>query len=908
MVLSINEIKKRAVEFSHEWKDETRERAEAQTFWNDFFNVFGITRRRVASFDKPAVRTDGGNGFIDLFWKGKLVVEHKSGGKDLNKAYTQALDYFNGLEEEELPKYVIVTDFKKFRLYNLDDNTQKEFDILNLIDNIGLFDFISGYERIIFENEDPVNIKAAELMGKLHDSLKENGYEYHDLEILLVRLMFCLFADDTDIFEKGRFREFIKKKTKLDGSDAGQNILALFEILNTSEEKRQKSLDEDLKRFPYIDGSLFEERISVPSFDSTTRENLLKCCHFDWSTVSPAIFGSLFQSVMNQEERHELGGHYTSEKNILKTINALFMDNLNKDFESHKNNKRYLEDMLEKIGKIKILDPACGCGNFLMIAYRELRRLQIKIHKQIRKLEGIMSQQVLDITFERDLNVDSMYGIEILEFPASIAKVGLWLIDHIVNRELSKEFGLYFRRLPLKKTANIHIGNALNTDWNVIIQKEKLTYILGNPPFISKQDRTEEQQKDMDIVCKGVNNYGLLDYVACWYIKSADYIQNTEIKVGLVSTNSITQGEQVGVLWSYLLNKNIKIIFGHRTFKWSNDARGKAQVHVVIIGFSSIDSKEKYIYEYDKPDSEPIKIKANNINPYLIDQKNILILNRNKPICDVPEISFGSMPNDDGNFLFTDEEKNKFLQEEPSAKKFIKHFISAKEFLHNENRWCLWLKDVSPSELNNLKLVKERVAKVKEYRLSSKREATRKLAQTPYLFGEIRQPSNDYILIPRVSSENRNYIPIAFFDKNYIVGDTCLCIPNATMYHFGVLISEMHMVWMRQVCGRMKSDYRYSNSLVYNNFPWSEDVTAEKIKYVEDAAKLVISIRKKYNSSLADLYNPLSMPKDLLQAHNKLNRLVDKCYRTKPFKSDLERLEYLFDLYDHHIIKDQKKL
>ncbi|MCX6746652.1 MAG: class I SAM-dependent DNA methyltransferase, partial [Candidatus Pacearchaeota archaeon] len=453
MVLSINEIKKRAVEFSHEWKDETKERAEAQTFWNDFFNVFGITRRRIASFDKPAIKTDGGKGFIDLFWKGKLVVEHKSTGKDLNKAYSQALDYFNGLEEEELPEYVIVTDFKKFKLYNLEDDTEKEFDISDLIDNIGLFDFISGHERIIVENEDPVNIKAAQLMGKLHDSLKDNGYIGDNLEILLVRLMFCLFADDTDIFEKSRFREFIKAKTKIDGSDTGQSIIALFEILNTPDDKRQKNLDEDLNRFPYIDGSLFEERISVPSFDSTTREILLECCHFDWSLVSPAVFGSLFQSVMDQEERHELGGHYTSEKNILKTINALFMDNLNKDFESHKNNKKYLEDMLEKIGKMKLLDPACGCGNFLMIAYRELRRLQIKVHMQLRKLQGKISQKVLDVTFEKDLNVDSMYGIEIQEFPARIAQVGLWLTDHIVNRELSREFGLYFRRLPLKKEA-----------------------------------------------------------------------------------------------------------------------------------------------------------------------------------------------------------------------------------------------------------------------------------------------------------------------------------------------------------------------------------------------------------------------------------------------------------------------
>lgn len=907
MNLSINEIKKRAIEFSHEWKDETRERAEAQTFWNDFFNVFGITRRRVASFDKPAIRIDGGKGFIDLFWKGTLVVEHKSGGSDLNKAYTQALDYFNGLEEEELPKYVIVTDFKNLRLYNLDDDTHNEFEISNLVDNIELFDFISGHTRMIFGNEDPVNIKAAQLMGKLHDSLKDNGYAGHDLEILLVRLMFCLFADDTDIFEKGRFREFIERKTKMDGSDTGQNIIALFDVLNKQEESRQKNLDEDLKIFPYIDGSLFEERISIPSFDSQTRSILLKCCNFDWSPVSPAVFGSLFQSVMNQEERHDLGGHYTTEKNILKTIRPLFLDNLNKEFESHKSNKKYLEYMLEKIGKIKLLDAACGCGNFLMIAYRELRRLQIRIHMQLRKLQGNAQQRVLNVVFDKDLNVDSMYGIEILEFPARIAQVGLWLTDHLVNRELSKEFGLYYRRLPLKKTANITIGNALRLDWNKIVPKEDLTYILGNPPFISKQDRNKEQQEDMDLVCRDVKNYGLLDYVSCWYIKSTKYIQDTEIKVGLVSTNSITQGEQVGVLWGYLLSKGIKINFAHRTFRWSSDAKWKAQVHVVIIGFSVIETTEKIIYDYENIESEPVKIKAKNINPYLIDQKDILIYNRSKPICNVPEISFGNMPNDDGNLLFDDEEKGKILKEEPEAKKYIKPLISAKEFLHNEKRWCLWLKDISPSELNRLKLVKEKVAKVKEYRLKSKREATKKLAETPYLFGEIRQPDSGYIFVPLTTTENRKYIPIAFFSKNDIANNTCSIIPNATLYHFGILMSAMHMAWVSQICGRMKSDYRYSNKLVYNNYPWPKDVPKEKMKEVENCSKEIISIRKEINSSLADMYHPLTIPKKLLDAHKKLDRVVDKCYRKGSFNSGLVRLEFLFDLYNNYISDDHEK-
>lgn len=905
MVLSLNEIKKRAVEFSREWRGETKERAEAQTFWNQFFNVFGVDRRRYIRFDEPSTKIDG-KGFIDVFWKGKLVAEHKSAGRDLDKAYSQALDYFNGLKDEELPKYVIVTDFKNMRLYDLDENTEKSFDIANLVDNIDLFNFISGYERVIYEKEDPVNIKAAELMGKLHDSLKDNGYVGHNLEVLLVRLMFCLFADDTLIFEKDSFHIFIEKKTGIDGSNAGAQLNYLFEVLNTSEVRRQKNLDEELNRFPYIDGELFEEKIATPSFDSDTRKILLECCHFDWSKVSPPIFGSLFQSVMDPEQRHDLGGHYTSEKNILKVIKPLFLDGLKNEFESHKNNKRYLTDLLGKIGEIRILDPACGCGNFLMISYRELRRLQIAIRKRIMGLEDEISQKRLNIEFKEDLNVDSMYGIEILEFPALIAKVGLWLMDHLVNTELSKEMGQYYTRLPLQKTAKIAVGNALRMDWNQVVPINELSYITGNPPFISKQDRNSEQQEDMRIVCKNIKDFGLLDYVSCWYVKSIQYIKNTNIKVGFVSTNSITQGEQVGVLGEYLTNiEKINIIFAHRTFKWTSDARGKASVHVVIIGFAVCEVKEKFIYEYDKPDSEPGKIKANSINFYLIDYKNIYVFNRSRPICKVPEISFGSMPNDDGNFLFTEEEKTAFIKLEPEAKKFIKPLISAKEFLHNEKRWCLWLKDVSPSEWNKLKFVKERVLKVKEYRLKSKREATRKLSQYPYLFGEDRQPDSDYILIPRVSSENRKYIPIAFFDKNSIVGDTCLCVPNARLYHFGILTSEMHMAWMRQVCGRMKSDYRYSNNLVYNNFPWPDEPGKQKIDKIEECTKGIIKIRKEFNSSLADLYNPLTMPKKLIDTHKKLDKAVDSCYGSKSFKSDLERLKFLFDLYDKYSHKEK---
>jgi hypothetical protein len=900
-MISINEIRKRAYEFSKEYENETRERAEAQSFWNDFFLVFGVIRRRVATFEKPVTKVNGKKGSIDLFWKGKLVVEHKSMGEDLDSAYSQATDYFSKFDDDDLPEYVIVSDFKRFRIYNHEDDTNKEFNLNELAKNIELFGFIYGQEKTIYEDEDPVNIMAAELMGKLYDALKENGYVNNNLGILLIRIMFCLFADDTEIFEKKKFRYFLETKTKIDGSDVGQNLIHFFEILNTPQDKRQKNLDEELIKFDYIDGELFEEKIDIPNFDSKCREILLKCTHFDWSKVSPVVFGSLFQSVINKEERHKHGGFYTSEKNILKVIENLFLIDLEEEYETYKNNTKYLYNMLKKIGNFRLLDPACGCGNFLMIAYRELRRLQIKIHKQIRKLEGKTHQQLLSPDFNFDLDVNSLYGIELFSFPSKIAKVGLWITDHLVNLEFKKELGNFPARIPLKKSANIIQGNALRLDWNNIITKNKLSFILGNPPFISKKERNNEQKEDMEIVCNKIKNFRLLDYVSCWYIKIADYIQDTKIKVSLVSTNSITQGEQVGILWDYLINKKrIVINFAHRTFKWSNDLKGKASVYVVIIGFSLYNNTKKYIYEYPDPNKNPLKIKAKNINPYLIDFRNIFIFSRNKPLCQVPEIHFGNMPNDDGNFLFTEKEKNEFIKQEPRAEKYLKIYVSADEFLNNERRWCLWLKNISPHELNKIPLIKERVIKVKEHRLKSKREATKKLALQPYLFAEIRQPKTNYILIPRHSSEFRDYIPIGFFNPEFIVADSCLSIPNASLYHFGILNSEMHMVWVKQICGRLEGRYRYSNNLVYNNFSWIKNPSEKEIKKIEKCVKIIFSVRKKQKCSLAEMYNQFSMPKELLNVHQKLNRIVDKLYRKKSFKSDIERIEHLFELYEDY--------
>lgn len=904
MMLTWNEIRRRAVEFSKEWEEETRESAEAKSFWDSFFNIFGISRRRVASFEKPVEKLGGTMGFIDLFWKGTLIVEHKSKGKSLTKAYNQALDYFSGLKEYELPKYVLVSDFSNFRLYDLDDDLFHEFSLRDLHNNIHLFDFILGHTKQRYKDEDPVNARAAEMMGKLHDSLQEDGYSGHALEVFLVRLMFCLFADDTGIFQKDLFSYYIKSKTKEDGTDVGIQLSLIFQTLNTPPENRQKNIDEDLNLFPYVNGSLFKETLPSPYFNNEMRKALLDCCEFNWSLISPAIFGALFQSVMDKKKRKDLGAHYTSERNILKVIKALFMDEFWDIFNSNKNNKKKLEELLIKIRNVKILDPACGCGNFLVISYRELRLLELELIKQINKLEQPNNaiQMVIDIEYLDCLDVDSMYGIEIEEFPARIAEVALWLVDHQMNMKLSAELGKYFLRLPLKKTPNIFHQNALRLEWSSITNNNKsLSYIIGNPPFVSKNDRSKNQNDDMDIVFAQYSGYKTLDYVCAWYLKASDFIQNTSIKVAFVSTNSIAQGEQAGLLWRILSPQNISIHFVHRTFKWNNEAKRNAAVFVIIIGFAAFEAQSKYIYDYETPVAQAVKIKASNINPYLFDFKNVFILSRKTPICAVPQMVYGSKPVDNGCFLFTNEEKNDFLKKEPEATNYIKPFISAREFLNGTPRWCLWLKNTTPSEIKAMPEVNNRVKNIKEFRLQSRKKATQELASVPYLFGEIRQPISDYIVIPLHTSEQRKYIPCGFITDDSIVSNSCSFIEHANLYHFGVLMSYMHMAWVKVTCGRIKSDYRYSNNIVYNNFPWPGNPSENNIKKVERAAKKVLEVRAQYpNESLANLYDPLLMPKKLINAHKDVDRAVDLCYRPQPFTKDSNRLEFLFTLYNKY--------
>jgi len=901
MPISWNEIKDRALEFSNEWKDESRENAEAKSFWDDFFNVFGLKRRRVAVFERHVKKLGDKDGFIDLFWPGTLLVEHKSRGKSLDAAIEQSTDYFDGLDGHEIPRYIIVTDFENMRLIDLECDTENIFKVQDLVDNVHLFNFIAGYQKRTYKESDPVNIEAAELMGKLHDKLKENGYSGHQLEVYLVRLLFCLFADDTGIFEKDSFQYFLMDRTAPDGSDLGSKLTELFQYFNVPEDERPSTLDESINAFPYINGKLFEEQLPVASFNREMRLTLVKSCFLDWGKVSPAIFGSLFQSVMDPELRRNLGAHYTSEKNILKLINALFMDELWAKFHKVKHNIKRLMQLYDEIAELKFFDPACGCGNFLIIAYKEIRLLEIEILKILSTRSHGDIQHMFHIQDFSKIDVDSFYGIELEEFPARIAEVAMWLIDHQMNMELSRALGTYYIRLPLKKSANIYNDNALKLDWHSILPPTDNVYVLGNPPFAGKQYQSKEQKEDLALVFKGVPGKGVLDYVTAWYMKAAEYIKNNSIKVAFVSTNSITQGEQVGILWNQLYNKyKIKIHFAHTTFKWSNEATGEAAVYVVIIGFANFDIKKKKLYMYDKPTSEAQEVEVNNINPYLVEGDDIVILKRRSALCDVPKISFGSMPNDGGNLILTDTEKEELLTNEPAAERFVKPLISAKQFLNGENRWCLWLVDADPSLLRAMPEVMRRVELVREKRSQSPREPTRRLADTPTLFGEIRQPQSDYILIPLTSSENRKYIPFSYLDPNSIVNNSCSTIADATMYHFGVLMSSIHMLWVNYVCGRLKGDYRYSNEIVYNNFPWPEPDKKQQ-GLIEEKAQKILDVRSKYpDSTLADLYDPLSMPPDLVNAHKELDKAVDKTYGKK-FYTDSERMKLLFELYENYI-------
>ncbi|CAN5513425.1 N-6 DNA methylase [soil metagenome] len=914
MPLSWNEIKSRALAFSRTWADAAHEDSQGKPFWIDFFEIFGITNKRVATFEHAVKKLPGAHartdGFVDLFWPGMLLVEQKSRGKNLDAALEQALSYFPGLAERDLPQIVIVCDFARFRIHKLATGETIEFALKDLHKHIKVFGFVAGYKALEIKPQDPVNIKAAERMGRLHDALKASGYTGHPLEVLLVRLLFCLFADDTGIFQPAQaFRAFVEERTAPDGSDVGSRLAQLFQILNTSEDKRSQALDEQVAAFPYVNGRLFEEPLPMADFTPAMREALLDACALDWSAISPAIFGSLFQSIMDDKARRNLGAHYTSEENILKLIKPLFLDELRTEFDKVKSNKNRLFEFHKKLRLLTFFDPACGCGNFLVISYRELRLLEL----DVLRASHSSGQLSVDVQQLIGINVDQFYGIEIEEFPAQIAQVALWLVDHQMNLRVSEEFGLYFARIPLRATPHIVHGNALRLDWNEVLPAERCSFVLGNPPFVGKTYQSTQQKTDAAPVFAPLEGSGLLDFVAAWYVKATTYMKDASfIRTAFVSTNSVTQGEQVAVLWSWMLAQGVHIHFAHRTFRWSNEASGKAAVHCVIVGFGLSDSPGKMIFEYANINGEPHAVPANTINPYLVDAPNIVLQNRRTPICNVPEIVNGSKATEGGNLLLNTADKLALISDAPSAAKWIRPFLGAEEFINKTQRWCLWLVGISPTELRSMPAVYNRVQAVQTMRSASTDAQTRQDAATPALFQKIRQPKSAYLAIPRTSSESRVFIPIGYLTSEVIASDNLQTISDASLYHFGILSSTMHMSWVRSVCGRLKSDYRYSASIVYNNFPWpdlsSNQPPAQAGRAqaaIETAAQAVLDARASFpDASLADLYDPLTMPPALVKAHQKLDAAVDKAYELgggrKSYKNDAERVAYLFELYQQY--------
>lgn len=905
----LEQYRKKATAFALEWAHERDEKGEAHSFWDAFFRIFDLERRHFARHESRVSRTGKSKGFIDLFWPGKLLVEHKSAHKnrpeDWADTLRQALDYIEELPVAQRPKVVVLCNFKRFQVFDLAAPTgtaapTAEVDIADLGQQIQVFDFIPRFAGQIFEEEETANLRAIEYMAAVHDVLNKSGYRGRDLELLLVRVLFCLFAEDTGIFEHKQFSKFIEHDTLENGSDIGQALVELFEVLDTPVRGRGEHIQGRLRQFPYVNGGLFAEPLSAPPPALMgIRQVLLNCAPFDWSEISPEIFGSLFQAVLSSAERRSLGAHFTSERNIRRLIEPLFLRELWAELEEARQNPKKLEALRRKIGGLRFLDPACGCGNFLVVTYRELRLLDLEILKIQFAASG---QYVADISAVANVRLDQMYGIEIKPVSALIAQTALWLTDHQCNRLLQNSVGTAVPSIPLAKNTQIQIANALQTDWAALLPAgQAFDYVIGNPPFLGHHYQSAEQKADLIKVFDSKNALGTLDFVSCWFIKAARLIQNTNTKVAFVSTNSISQGEQVGLLWNEMWKYKIFIHFAHNTFRWNNEAPGVAAVHCIITGFAAFDIKEKWLYDYSASISgDPMPVKVKNLNPYLIDAENILISNRSEPLCGTPRMLWGNKPTDGGNFLFEDEvELESFLKSEPKAEQWIRPYMGGEDFIKGKRRWCLWIKDITSDELFSMPEVAQRVELVRRMRLESKAEATRKKANFPHVFAQVAQPESDYIAIPEVSSERRLYIPIAFISSSVIASNTIQFIPSNDKFLFGVLTSEMHMAWMRYVCGRLKSDYRYSNSIVYNNFPFPTAPTPEQRGAVEAAAQAVLEVRQRHApKSLAELYDPNKMPADLLAAHQALDRAVDAAYGLKKgFASEAKRVAWLFERY-----------
>ncbi len=834
--------------------------------------------------------------------KNKLYYFPVEEGQDIDAVLDERIDD-PSIAKNKI-RFILTTDFERFLAWDTATSERLDIDFEVLHRNYSFFLPLVGLEKAILNSEKPADVKAAVKMGKLFDLIRVNNHlskpeDIHALNVFLTRLLFCLFAEDTGIFkQKGQFTSAIKSCTEEDGSNLDQFLYHLFSVMNSPDDSDlRQHLPKHLTDFPYVNGDLFSSDEPIPTLGKKGRRILIECGMEDWSAINPDIFGSMFQAVIDVDQRARLGQHYTSYSNIMKVIQPLFLDSLRAELEKQRSSINGLKRLLVRLGQIKVFDPACGSGNFLIIAYKELRLLEIDVIKALMKIDQSF--------FMSNIHLDQFYGIELDDFACEIARLSLWLAEHQINKQWEEHIGPAEPALPLKATGKIVTGNSLKLNWKEVCPKtsEDEVYVIGNPPFHGTVGRSSEQREDMKRVFNGFKSLGTLDYVACWFWKGANFIEGSNAELALVATNSICQGEQVGTIWPPIFDKGLFIHFAYQAFQWANNARDKAAVHVVIVGLSAR-AKTKQVYQLinDEWHSESVS----NISPYLIKGSNSAVLARRKPFREnVPPLLFGNKPNDGGQLLLSPTEKSELFKLEPSSSKWVKKVLGAEEFLKSKERWCLWLVDITSEELDSLPMVKTRVDKVAEVRRLSPDKGAQKLAERPHLFRDLNNPEV-FILVPSVSSERRKYVPLGMFDKDVISTNLNYIVPNGSMYEFGILSSLLHNDWMRLVAGRLESRYRYSATVVYNTFPWPEVNTEQKEHIVELATEIMLTREDFPGKTLSELYNPDSMPSELLAAHQKLDAAVDKLYRDKPFKDTADRLSCLLARYEEQVAKEEK--
>lgn len=832
----------------------------------------------------------------DFALKGQLYFRAVSTDENVHEA-AESLKNSDAIKAQKI-RFVIVTNFNDLVAYDLKADERMETPFTELHQLYTFFLPLAGLEKSYTHAESVADVKAAEKMGRLFDLIRERNQistieQAHALNVFLTRLLFCFFAEDTGIFKKNQFTDAIKSTTREDGEDLAEFLGKLFAVLNEPEKNSlRQSMPKHLSDFPYVNGGLFEKQTQIPVFGAKSRRLLLECSTLDWSQINPDIFGSMFQAVIDEDQRGTLGQHYTSVSNIMKVIKPLFLDKLYTELERSRGSGKKLQSLLERVASIKVFDPACGSGNFLIIAYKELRRFEMEV---LRALNEASKQNVIFMT---GIKLSQFYGIEIDDFAHEIALLSLWLAEHQMHKEFETVFGYAEPMLPLKTNGHIALGNSLQIDWNNVCPKSsnEEVYIIGNPPFLGTTGRTAQQNADMKLVFNGFKSLGYLDFVACWVWKGAQYIRDSAAELALVSTNSICQGEQVGTLWPRIFEIGVRIHIAYQSFPWSNNAKENAGVHVAIIGLSA--SPQKKVI-FNRVGDEWHSCEVSNISPYLTPGSDLVIQKLRNPLIDVPPMLFGNKPTDGGYLMFTSSERDELLRKEPAAERWIRRILGADEFIKGKERWCLWLVDATEKDIQAMPEVYRRTQEIAKLRLEAGHAAALLRAKTPHLFMQVSQPtSGHYLLVPSVSSERRSYVPMGIIDSSVISNNRNYIIPGAGLYELGILSSEMHMDWMRAVCGRLESRYAYSAGVVYNTFPWP-DTTATQRKHIEILADDILMIREEYpDKSLADLYDPDGMPDDLKVAHKRLDTAVEQLYRPRPFRDASERLEYLFSRYE----------